>query len=85
MGMPLPERIKSAPILKRGLELFLNSWMDLNSCRAVGMGTGPVPWLAIQQYAECFEFDDYQREALFHHIGVMDVAYFEYQQKKSKE
>lgn len=36
----------------RGFEWLWQAFTDLNSCRAYGMSPGPIPWTAIQQYAE---------------------------------
>lgn len=82
--MPIPNKIKNAPTLDMGLELFFNAWFELTSTRPVGMGTGPIPWNVVQDYAERFDFDDFQTEALHYYMGAMDTVYFEYQEIKNK-
>ena len=83
-GMPMPSKIKNAPVLAMGLELFFNAWFELTSARSFGMGMGPIPWNIIQGYADRFELDDFQTEALHYHMGNMDMTYFKIQETKNK-
>ena len=79
---PLPKVIQEAPELTLGLQLYLNAWFDLNSCRDSGWSPGPISWLDIHEYATVNEFDEDQREALHFHIPGMDTVYFEYLEQK---
>jgi hypothetical protein len=81
-GLQLPERIKNAPDLYIGLELYYLSFFDLSSCRT-GMGDGPISWIAIEQYARLNEFSEEQREDLHHHIRSMDQVYLKWSSKKN--
>lgn len=82
--MPLPERIKTAPELFLGLDLYYRAFLDLTSCRNVGSGSeGPIPWIAILQWAEAYQLSGEQREDLFYHIGVMDDVYLKFKAKKA--
>lgn len=78
MNMAVPKEIVDAPELRLGLDLFLQAWLDLNSCRSVGMGVGLISWLAREDYAVRCGFDEDQREALHHHIPKMDAVYLEH-------
>lgn len=80
--LPLPERIANAPRLQIGLELYYDAFWELGSCRAFGWSMGPIPWVAINDYAETFDFDGEQREALFHYVRVMDQAYLNFHAPK---
>ena len=82
-GMPLPQSIQNAPELWFGLELYLNAFFDLNTERSSGMGVGPIPWSAIDRYAERHGFDDEQRTDLQYHIRALDATYIEHHNKKS--
>lgn len=75
----LPPVIRDAPELTLGLALYYGAFWDLNSCRTVGMGEGPIPWLAIDAYATARGFDAEQRDDLHHHISAMDRAYLKHQ------
>lgn len=58
--------------------------MDLNTCRDYGMGAGPIPWIAVHEYARRYGLDDEQFEALQHHIVSMDRTYEDWREKKAK-
>ena len=73
--LPLPERIANAPQLQLGLELYYDAFWELGSCRVSGWSAGPIPWVAINDYAEAFEFDEEQREALTYYTRRLDQAY----------
>lgn len=81
-GAPLPKRIANAPQLQLGLGLYHEAFWELDSCRPVGWGVGPIPWSAMHDYAQAFEFDDVQMEALFYYVRVMDQVYLKFQNKK---
>ena len=73
--LPLPSKIAKAPTLHIGLELYYDAFWELSTCRATGWSIGPIPWSAVNDYATTFGFDSEQRDALHHHIRVMDNAY----------
>lgn len=85
-GTPLPERVANAPELWPGLELFLQAFMELTSCRGLGYGAiGPIPWIALQTYCDVHDLRGEQREDLFYFVQRMDKSYMDWQTKKSKE
>lgn len=84
-GLPLPDRIKDAPELQLGLELFFGAFLELSSCRFIGLEEGPIPWLAIHQYCQAYRIRGEQREDMFLHIRSMDNAYFKHKESKRGE
>lgn len=74
-GTPLPDFILNTPELLPGLELYKLAFNDLSTCRQIGMGIGPVPWTAIQEYGSMQGLGQDQFEALHYHIARMDEAY----------
>ncbi len=84
-GRQLPPKIRDAPELQLGLELYYGAFMDLSSCRHMGMDEGPIPWIAIHTYCENYELDEDQRESMFYHIRSMDNAYLQFRAGKMKE
>lgn len=80
---PLPRAIQNAPELWPGLELYFNAWVELDSCRAIGMVAGPIPWTAVEEYSKASGLDDEQRSRLHRLIRAMDVLYMEHQRGKS--
>ena len=75
----LPPAIRDAPELTQGLALYYGAFWDLNSCRSIGMGEGPISWLSVDAYATARGFDAEQRDDLHHHISAMDRAYLKHQ------
>jgi hypothetical protein len=82
---PLPDRIANAPELELGLELFLSGFLDLTSCRSIGFGEGPIPWLAIDRYCTVHDIVDDQREDFFYHIQKLDGVYLEWRSKEMEK
>lgn len=78
----LPEQIQNAPELFDGLEIYWNAFGDLTTCRSIGFGVGPIPWTAIRDYADEYQFVGEQRILLFRHIRAMDMAYLDYNKPK---
>jgi hypothetical protein len=82
--LPLPPRIASAPELGLGLDLFYTAFVDLSSCRTMGMAEGPIPWLAVRSYCREQRIIGDQREDLHYHINKLDAVYLEYRAKTIK-
>ena len=81
--LPLPDRMQNAPSLLPGLHMYYQAFLDLTSCRMLGISEGPIPWTATQQYAVILELNDEMRDDLHYYIREMDNAYLKY--KKSKQ
>lgn len=85
-GTPIPEAIANAPELMAGLQFYFVAFLDLTSCRSLGMGNeGPIWWTAIDKYAGRLELEGERREDLFHYISEMDKVYLEYRAKEAKK
>lgn len=68
-----------------GLELYFDAFMDLSSCRQLGMGgVGPIPWTAMKAYADDFGLDEDAREELYYLMKRMDAAYIDWHSPKDK-
>lgn len=65
-----------------GLQLYLNAFMDLNTCRPAGFGVSPIPWTAVNDYCLAAELSREQCEDMMHHIQAMDVAYCKHHKSK---
>ena len=76
--LPLPKDVENAPVLNEGLELFYSAFAELSTCRSFGMSVGPIPWTAIKQYSDYYEFDADLFDDLVYYIGAMDKTYIEY-------
>lgn len=72
------------PRLTEADAVMREAWVELDSCRPrTGMGVSPIPWTAIEQYAEARGFDDRER---FHAlIRRMDRAFLDAMQERQDE
>lgn len=80
-GLPLPDWIKNKPELAMGLEFYYMAFMELCSCRAIGMGEGPIPWIAMVQYAMVHGIDEFERFTSL--MFDMDNTYLTERNKKT--
>lgn len=78
----LPDAIQNAPDLYLGNEVWYAAFLDLNSCRDLGFGVGPIPWTAIADYASAWELDIDDLEFFIHE---MDRVYLAETRKKSQK
>lgn len=81
-NLPVPDSIQNAPVLLPGLEFYYAAFLDLSTCRAVGMGEGPIPWDAIDRYAQRHGLDDDEYDAFFGLIRALDARYLQYKEKQ---
>ena len=79
---PLPDSIANKPYLKAGLPFYYQAFVYLDTCRAIGMGPGRIPWTAMNEYAREQDLDQETRERLFYLIKSMDDAYLDHMDKK---
>lgn len=84
LGRPIPEAIANAPELDPSLRVFWNAFFALQSCRAIGMTPGPIPWTAIEAYCDRYELHGEAREDMHQLLRAMDSEYLGYLAKRSK-
>lgn len=77
-----PKWLRESPELMDGLEFTYRAFMDLTTCRDVGMGPGPIPWTAIRLYADTFEMPVDEFVELVFCLGQMDAAFLDYHRNK---
>lgn len=82
-NIPVPKKIRDAPELQMGLQLYWIAFTDLNSCRQIGYSVAPIPWTAIREYAVANGFDEEQEEDLIYLMGCMDREYIKFTNRKS--
>lgn len=78
----LPDKIKEAPQILPGLELYYEAFTELSSSRNSGMSIGAIPWTAIDRWAERYEIeeDDFERLAIY--IRMLDAEFIKFANKK---
>ncbi len=82
--MPIPNKIQNAPELNLGIQLFYAGFLDLTSCRQVGMGLGPIPLLSILEYCLVKEIEGDQQEDFVWFIQRLDQKYLDWSKNRAK-
>ena len=76
----MSKAIAEAPQLIVGLGFYYKAFLDLGSCRSMGMGgEGRIPWMAVQEYAIRNGMEEDEFEDLWTLICLLDGAYLKYQ------
>lgn len=83
-GEKLPDFIRDEPELMPGLEFYLKAFWDLSTCRQMGMGLGPIPWLSIHEYGKLTCNTEESYEDFQFHIRQLDSAYLNWASEKNK-
>jgi len=81
--LPLPDRIKAAPELWMGLELFYGGFLDLTSTRQMGMGLGPISLMTILEYCLYKGIDGEQQEDFVFLVQHLDHKYLEWSRSRT--
>lgn len=82
---PIPEKILNAPQLEFGLEWYYEAFGKLTTCRSIGMGVGPIPWLAVNEFGKRYGLDLEEQEDLEFLISSMDDAYLKHAAEKAEK
>ena len=82
-GTELPEALRR-PELRAGLWVYSHAFRELSTCRQIGFGHGPIPWLAIRAWCVDWGFDGDEYEYFVAMIRAMDNAFLEYVNKKKE-
>ena len=83
-GLPIPERIKEAPELWLGNELFYTGFLELTSCRSIGPALGPIPLLSILEYCIIKGIEGEQQDDFVWVIQRLDHKYLEWSRARAK-
>ena len=72
-------------MLLPGLQFYYQAFLDLSTCRSVGMAEGPIPWDSIDAYAKHHGLvDDNEYDRFFLLIRALDAEYLRYRERQSK-
>lgn len=80
-GEPLPKKIRDAPELTMGLELYFIGYSELSSSRGM---SDAIPWEAIMAWCQYNLLDEEQTDAMLFHCMKMDIARADFMEKKQK-
>lgn len=84
-GIEFPDKIKNAPSLFMGLELFFKAWLDLSTCRNNGLEEGPIPWEGIRNYCNEYGIVGELREDMYYLVRAVDNVYLKHRREKAKK
>jgi len=82
-GLSVPA-IEQRPSLY-GLDWLWEAWGALTTCRAIGMGVGPIPWIYINDYANAEQLSNDERYLLHVVIRKMDTVYLDFINEKKSD
>lgn len=88
----LPKCFQNPPKLDPALVFYFNAFMDLNTCRNNAMSLGPIPWLAIKDYASFYNLANSGEEGVgitpfdvfYSIIRALDDAFLEFHRKEAE-
>lgn len=77
-GQALPSWFHEKPSEHESDDFYVEAFRTLSSCRAIGMSVGPIPWTAIDAYADRFGMCDEMANHLNIVITAMDAVYLQH-------
>lgn len=80
-GRDVPAFLKR-PDLEPGLDFYMVAFNELSTCRQMGMSVGPIPWDAVQAYADSFGLDDETADTLLRMVRALDAAFLAHVREK---
>ena len=84
-GRKLPSWLDKEIHMSTAEMFYLKAFWDLNTCRNVGMGIGPIPWTAIKQYSDSKQLDLENEDCFIYVMRQMDDAYVARASKKEEK
>ena len=73
----MPEWASNPPEPSPGELFIFQAFWELDTCRSLGFGIGPIPWTAINKYADVHGLEQDLIEPFTEVIRRMDTAYIE--------
>lgn len=72
-----PEQLKQGPEVRPGLDLFIEAFMALTTCRGFAFRIGPIPYTAILDYCREYGITGEQRGRVIRYLRSMDKFYLD--------
>ena len=82
-AQPLPKGMRDAPELMEHLQLYMDAFYELDTCRPIVAGFGGavergIPWDKIKEWAEFHGLSGSVKRDLFHHVRALDLVYLQW-------
>ena len=84
-GAPLPSWYTEEPELHQADLFYLSAFWELSSCRNFGWVIGPIPWTALNDYADFSGLDSGMRKVFVAVIRELDEIYLSWQRDNVKK
>lgn len=68
--------------LQNHLVDYIKAFRQLSTCRSIGMGLGPIPWTAVDQYTQRYEIKDEDYFLFVYYMSALDGVFLEKSRKK---
>lgn len=65
--------------------MYYEAFTELSTCRDHGMGVGPIPWTAVDRYAERNGFEGDGFDYLLRMVRALDDAFLAHTRRKETE
>jgi len=65
--------------------MFLDAFGKLTTCRQIGMGEGPIPWTAVEEYGRAQGMDREELEELHYMMRALDSEYLAYRREREEQ
>jgi len=62
--------------------VYYSAWVDLDSCRSIGMAVGPIPWTAIEEFCNVNGLDIDEKADMHYFLRKLDGVYLDHQRSK---
>jgi hypothetical protein len=83
-GLAVPEHLANPPQAHPWLAHYFHAFQDLHTSRQIGMSAGPIPWVAIREYAMLNDYDEDETEELHRFVTAMDEVYLQWSANKAR-
>jgi len=81
----LPDAIRNAPELNKGLQIFLQAFFDLDTERPVSLEIGRIPYFKVKKYGKSLGYKKQDLRYFIDVINRLDLAYVKKQNGKSSD
>lgn len=83
-GLPLPKWFLDEPAIDEAERIYIDGFLELQTCRSIGMDLGPIPWRDVVAYADRLGLDSDMVRVFCKVIRALDAAFLEWNASKTE-